>query len=354
VLRPLIEKYRRSYSVLVFLIYLVSSLYVFTMWTLSTESDTALNGFSKAKVSDVIYGKAHKPFVFRALIPIMVRASEAAIPEATGNQIEKVLINRIPQVKGIVSTLGWEADFLLEYVIALTMAYAFLLGFLFALRNLFKALYHAPWPVIDFVPLLALLVLPVFFKTGTHFLYDFPTLFFFTFLLLLLYRRKWRVFYPILVLATINKETTILIPLVMFVYYRNRMERHALLRHIAIQIVLITAIKCGLAVMCWNNPGDSVEIHLWYNMQKYLVPCDIKCMICNVVVFVSIFYRFTTKHLYLRCASIIMIPLLFFYFVSGMRGEIRVFYEAYPVLLLLGFHTLADLVGCEVKVLREG
>jgi len=65
-----------------------------------------------ARVADTVYGKAHKPFVYRALLPGIVRIAVSTIPERVKSAINKRFGHRIPL------GLGWPPKYTTEYLVA--------------------------------------------------------------------------------------------------------------------------------------------------------------------------------------------------------------------------------------------
>src|SRR5262249_36245112 len=132
----------------------------------------------EATVPGMVYGTAAKPFVLRTLVPTTVRLIREAIPDTTARRWWLRIQRRAPGLVEALPALEWEPEFLLEYLIAAAVMQACLLGFLFALRWLYRALYAGAGWRADAVPLFAALVLPCFFRVGAHLPYDFATLFF--------------------------------------------------------------------------------------------------------------------------------------------------------------------------------
>ena len=322
--------------------YVALSVLIFWMWLIDTESDTALNGYYAAKVPDMIYGRASKPCVMRTLLPSAVRVTRALISDSAARAMEGAVFT--PRVMRTVSRLGWEREYLVEYLLAAVLMYLSLLGFMFALRRLFRALYVASDLLCDSAPVFALLCLPVFFKQGTHFLYDFPTLFFFTLLLLLLYQKRWYWFYPVLLISCVNKETTVLIILVFMLHYFRSMARGVFVAHLGAQMAVCALVKGSLTLIFKTNPGGAWEWRFNQNINFMLLPYSLTYMICAALILAVIFHKWREKPLYLRKASAIMAPLMMLYVMMGVWGEIRVFYEAFPILFLLSFHTVADVL----------
>jgi hypothetical protein len=87
-----------------------------------------------------------------------------------------------------------------------------------------------------------------------YFPFDLPGVALFTLGLVFLVRRSWLLYYPLFILATINRETTWLLTLVLVVTAWDRMPRRALLLHVLAQGMLWVGIKAGLAALYPGGP----------------------------------------------------------------------------------------------------
>jgi len=87
-----------------------------------------------------------------------------------------------------------------------------------------------------------------------YFPFDLPGVALFTLGLVFLVRRSWLLYYPLFVLATINRETTWLLTLILIVTAWGRMPRSALVRHVLAQGLLWVGVKAGLAAMYPGGP----------------------------------------------------------------------------------------------------
>src|SRR6185295_14605673 len=131
-----------------------------------------LNHYAPSSFGKMVYGTAHRPFVYRALAPALVRASMAVMPKAT-----RASLVAAAKAKPVSAALTFcdkiPAHLFPELLVAIAIMYAALLGFGAALRDLFSTLFRAPDGVRDKVPIFALWLLPPFF-CYTSFIYDFP------------------------------------------------------------------------------------------------------------------------------------------------------------------------------------
>lgn len=309
---------------------------------------SAVNDYWKARVPDMIYGRAHRPYVLRTLVPSLTRLLRAGLRPPLDKRLQRPFYGPPTYLPRKMGILGWEQTYLLEYVIAISLSYCFLLGFPFALRSLAGSLYADGW--VPFVaPLAAVLALPVFFSKGTHYLYDFPSLTLFTLALSLLARRHWRAFYPVFAIGILNKETMILATLVFGLAFWRSMPRATLLRHLAAQSLLFLAIQAGLRRIFAGTPGGAVELHLEKNI--LLIAGSSGPLAVGLLLAASflVLLRLGRKPAFLRRSLGIMVPLGLSYLCFGIYGEVRVFYEAFPVLFLLAFQNVAEAFGLRLR-----
>lgn len=328
---------------------IASSLYVYASWIIDTRPLMNLNSYENAKFVDMVYGRAHKPFVYRVLLPTIVREVREAVPDPLNYDAHGKIYARFPALYGGMLYLGWELEYLTEYATAVALMYAALLGFLIALMRLTRALYSAPESVEFGVGIAAVWILPVFFVQGTHYVYDLPQLFIFTSLLLALARRRWGLFYALFLVGLLNKETTVLATVICAIYLWDRMPRARVVGHLVAQSAMFVAYKSLLWWVFRSNPGGVVENHFWINVYNGLLrPHDLNSVVTVAALAGLVAYGYPHKPTLLRRALVIAVPMGLLYAVFGTYGEIRVFYELFPIVLLLSLPTLARIVDVDI------
>ncbi len=122
-----------------------------------------LNQYERAYFSDMVYGTAYKPFVYRALVPVTVRLAMSAIPVQLRDAIDSSA-GQNPFVCRVFSALEWETEYFIEHCIASVLLYFSLLGFVLALGYLSKGVFRAEELLLDMAALVSLVVLPTFFE----------------------------------------------------------------------------------------------------------------------------------------------------------------------------------------------
>ena len=320
-----------------------------------------INGFYPAMFSDMIYGKAFKPYVYRTLLPSTVRMITSTIPAKTKSAINKSIENNqfVQNVRYHIFGRKFhknEIEFTIEYIIALSLMFLSLVGFAWATTYLFCSFYGTH-KAMYIVPFFALSGLPLFFKYYSY-LYDFPNLFLFTVALGLMIREKWLSFILVFIAACLNKETAILLTLIFAIHFKNRLLlSHAPYLQLFIQqLIIFVFIKSVLYLIFRNNPGTTIEFHL-YDHNLLLLNFYTLAVICFWLAIISagailIFYKWSDKPDFLRHGLWIAVPLFLLTLFFGFIDEWRDYYELYPIVMLLIFTGLSSLMG--IKMLQVG
>ncbi|MCK4403484.1 MAG: hypothetical protein KAW02_00210 [candidate division Zixibacteria bacterium] len=305
-----------------------------------------INGYSRAMFPDMVYGKAYKPFVYRTLLPTTIRIVSEITPEYVKDRIKSAVQDCNPQRKRIrmMKALGWETEYIYEYLIALTIMFLCFLGFAFLLRYLIGLFYDFPSFIADIAPVGALLILPIFFKYYSY-IYDPCTLFLFTLAVTFIAKKRTLPFYVVFFLATLNKETSILLAGVFFIRQFKVMRNSSLAKHLLFQMLIWIVVKASLTTIFKNNQGSFCEFHLIYNLGLVSKPLELLYFVSVILIFsVLIRCRWTEKPIFLRHSLFVtMIPLMLLALFLGYIDELRVYYEALPFLFLLSLPTVVDI-----------
>ncbi len=321
-------------------LYVCASAFVFAIWIWSAESPTtSFNGDSRSTLSAIIYGTAHKPYVQRVVVPIATRTIYTSIPTSLWDSLEQHLL-AIPKVQKEMTRLGWEADFLAEYLIALMLAFIALASFPIVVRKLWDHFYDAGNTISAIVPVLTLLILPVAFPSGPHYVYDFPTLFLFTLGFLLLLKRRWLLFYPVFIIGCLNKETMVLLTLAYLVILREAETRQRLVIHLTAQSLCFLAVKAILTIAFSANPGTTLEFHIFGNIHTLLLGYTWTSLLISGVTAVLVFHEFSRKPEQLRRSVVLVGVFGILIFCFGTITELRDLYEVVPLVAFLILHTV--------------
>jgi hypothetical protein len=328
---------RRSVAVVS---YCLCAVIVFTMWVWGADTpSTAINDDPRTALSGLLEGTANNPFVQRALVPLLTQGLYRILPETAWFSVRSALM-AIPKVQKETARLGWETSYLPKYLIAFSLAFLSLFLFMFVFRALYRQFYETTAGVVNAVPLVALIALPPFFHVGTHYIYDFPALLFFTWGILLILRRDWKWFYPVYFLGCLNKETSVFLVAAYLILHGRKDARATLLAHIFAQLGIFALVKSVLILTFRNNPGGSLEFHLWFNLGQMLHPYSIGALGITLIAATLFFYDLEKKPPAAKRLAWLAVPFCLIALVFGYYGEIRAFYELFPIALVLMSHTV--------------
>lgn len=284
-----------------------------------------ISSFERGSVGAMVYGTAHRPYVYRTLLPSTVRL---IVPFVSNDVVEVASSN--PLIEAALSRFD-STNYPVESLLMLVGMFLCLLGFVWSLRFLMRSVGYLHWTV-NWFPIICLLLLPSFFPDGKY--YDWPTLFLFTLGLALLTRQQWVVYILVFTLATINKETSIFLTMAFTVYFYRRLERRHFVYLLGIQSIIFVTVRLLLLQIFQNNPGAAVEFHLSEHL--FAVQANPLAVLTPLAMFaVLISRRWQEKPEFLRHALVIVLPLGIMQLLFGIPYEIRVYLEVFPVVLLL-------------------
>lgn len=280
-----------------------------------------LNADSRAAIDAMVAGSAHKPFVYRALLPFLIKGLASVIP---------------------LSIETWSQ----------ILMYGSLLGFVGAFRYFLHALYESS-RFVDLASFCALIGLPLLFMQGKF--YDFTTLFLFTLGLAFLANNEWRSYLILFALASFNKESTALLMLFFIIQYHDKLVRLTFIRWLFFQLVIYGAIRFFLLWYFRDNPGQALEFHLkmhWLALVYHPFLTGTFIGITLIAAFLVV-YQWGGKPRFLRRAVLGTLPLLYVsYLVWGYPFEIRIFYEVYAILITMVVDSLSRFFRLNVTSLE--
>jgi hypothetical protein len=320
--------------------YVVCALFIFFIWVWTADSpNNSFNGDPRSKLSDIIEGSAHRPFVQRVMIPILTRTINQFIPESWNRTISQLMLQQ-PKIQKEMQRLGWETEHIPEYLLALTLSCLFLIMFPFVVRIIVRTTFDADEWIINLVPILLLIGLLQFFHVGTRYIYDFPALTLFSLGLYLMFVKRWYYYYGIFIIGLINKETMIFLCVPMAIIYYNNIPTRSYWKHIIGQVGLFIVIRGLISWFFRDNPGNNLEFHLFGNIRILADNCTPQQMIIGGIAFVLVAYQFNKKPTILRKALVTTVPFVIVTFIFAYIHELRDFYEVYPIIAILILHTI--------------
>lgn len=303
-----------------------------------------INGNPPTMFRDMVDGTAHKPFVYRALAPAVIRVIERAIPDTIQSRIRDVALHG--SVSALFEYYHWEQKDAVAYVVTAGLLYLCLCLFVHAFGMLARTQYHLPVWFLRALSVVALAGLPCFFRYYSY-LYDFPHLMLFCYALALMYREKWYYYFGLFFLTCLSKETAVLLPMVYILYFRSEWRTAFFKLAVGIHGLIFVGVKLGLFLAFRENPGGSLEFHLGHNLT--LLPYSFAQLGMWVFMVVLCAWRWYEKPIFLRDAVWMLLPLFGLTFWFGLLDEYRDYYEVYPVILLLMVPAVAEFLRVPVS-----
>ena len=311
-------------------------------------TNPGIQSYYKSNVVNMVNGTAYRPFMYRVLVPYIANKINASIPPETRQIIAQTTEDN-STLRSIFSDRKWKIGYASEYYIVLILMYISLWGFAFSLRHFFKGIFKSHERFQDAVCLLAILGLPCLY--WYTYVYDFTTLFLFTLGLATMTRQKWATYLLIFIFACVNKETTILLTCIYAIHFfrHPKLNLSTYLFILAIQIVIYTSIKIVVDSLFLHSPGSIVEFWLKRNIKLLLHPYSIANYLQWFVLGFLVIHKWSEKPLFLKQGLLILIPLLGTTFFWGWINELRDYYEAYPIVILLIAYSMARILDVSIQ-----
>jgi hypothetical protein len=209
-----------------------------------------------------------------------------------------------------------------------------ILGFCVGLGLVMVEIVDAKWRVnswnefaISVSFLTSILVMEVYKE-----IYDIPSAFFFSLLLLLWIKEKYALSIPVFVLACINKETAVLIIPVLFIIGRSW-------KHLTIQVFTFILVKVMISWSLSDYPGQDFYFrpveNIVFHYENLLI--TIGMIAFGIYAFLST-YKHKSNHYGLTVFVTLLFPaFILVYIVFGNPFEVRVFGEVMPILFMGAF-----------------
>jgi hypothetical protein len=287
----------------------------------------------KGELHSMVEGTQMQPFVRRALVPFVIRGIERVVPAAVQERISG----------GVMASMPFAATFFKSPAEVFRKSCAVLLiwlsmwGFSLFFYYLYVAVYPRSGLIVSLFPLVALTVLPVHFFRA-FMLYDIPGLFFTTACLYFLLKERWGWYYLCFLLAAVNKESSVfLITVFLFMYFGKYASRRLAL-HVLAQALIWSAVFLSLFLLYRHNPGDVFEFALVRNLLAWKVAYGLIGGLQMITYGALLFFALLSwkeRPRVVRRMFLGLTPLFLMSLFVGYIEELRVYYEIFPVIMLL-------------------
>lgn len=313
-----------------------------------------------------------RPYAYRVLIPWLVNASSELLPQEFILSPPAELLRR-----GVQLYIGEEQAKMiplvvqLKFIIAVLWMFVFLFATLWLYRSLALRTLSINQANADLATVLFGLFLPLSFRGGGGFIYDFSELFFSAAYIGALVSRRYAWAGTILSAALVNKESNLLLMVYLVAHLvANRSSfKHkwfVFLAHLASAAFPYLLIRIAMA----HKAGGTVEFYLLWNIDYWMnVSSFFGFMTTNLqlvlfpkpanILFLALFvwmvtYRWNYKPVFVRVALLsagsVCLALLA---VFCWHDEIRNLSLAFPAIFLAVTHSIAENYGKGVNVIPE-
>lgn len=316
------------------------SFWIFCIFIRPAKVHFGINQYERALFTDLVDGTAHRPYQYRALLPLLTRALTAPVPDSFRDGLTET-IERNHLLRRGFERLYWDPAQADRFLVGSVLMFLCFLGFGHFTSRLAMVTLGLPdrLPIRTLLGALALLCLPAFFVFASY-PYDPPTLLLFAAALFLLATGRTSAFLAVFALACLNKETAILLVPVFLFAGGSPDRRRTLIAAgmtggwLLLRVVLLFAYR--------SNPGGVVEFHLLdHNLHSLTRPWNWPELTAFLAVSGALAFRWREQPRLLRVAFLGTLPPLFAAsLLFGYVGEWRDYYEAFPAAFALAAGTV--------------
>lgn len=266
--------------------------------------------YARASLLAIFNGSAAVPFQYRILIPWFVRMLENT----------KLSFGDTPL------RLFRLIEFLSIFSLAVTFRY-------------YLSLFFKNQTISTFVSLTLFYVLPFNFLLLPTIWYpwDMPAILLFTLGLILLYKKKWTIYYLLFIVATLNKETTCFLTLIYLFTAIGKDKPKTIALHCFFQLIIWCTIKYFLYQLYFNNPGAGIfegqlskNINFFKNIKNY--PFFFSNM--GFLWIPTFFYFRLIEARFVKRSLLVIFPFFLVMMLAGNIIELRAYGELIPVVLV--------------------
>lgn len=276
-------------------------------WT-NIVTDPTKRAYSFQQITEFT---SYRPYVYRVLMPWLVNRTYEAIPGQIREGTPAFLQLGAEHFISANETSTWSSELKFKYLISCYWMFLFLFASLLALRGLTLVFFRGQRLLADVAPMAFGLLLPLSFRGGGGFIYDFSEMFFLFVCLALIASGRYTWFYVLFPLALLNKESFALC----IVFYAILLLFHTRNGNMVVHLVLQTVIAVVIiAFVRWRfseQPGGTVEFHLANNIRYWSNP---KAWVEFMTAFTP-FIPFPTP------LNILVLPFLGWMLFSGWREK---------------------------------
>ncbi len=339
------------YAIFAFL-YVLSAVYAMSYFFQNSALGDDYPG-GATRFDAMVDGYAKKPFIYRQLVPILVRAVDRATPPsariAVNNWVEDIKFS--PDHSTLRLYMPWLGKTFpikttnYKRVVASIVIFAAWLGYMAGIFALGREIFPRTPAVAFFAPLFAVIAFSSF-GYQWQYIYDIPCLCLSTACFYFIYTRRFRMYFLMFLLACLNKETAIFSMIFFCIWFWDKMpeKRFALL--LGAQLAVYLVVKSAINISYMNNDGFFLEQNVGLVLSRDLLgAANIYKLVVVSVLWFLFTYQWQGKPDFLK-RTLWILPMIYTaYCFFGFPHEYRVFFDLHAPLVLLATHTLVGATG---------
>ncbi|MDP9049125.1 MAG: hypothetical protein M3O31_00155 [Acidobacteriota bacterium] len=314
------------------------------------EADVAGDD-SWAGIEAMLDGTAHRPSVYRRLLPATANWLDRVAPQKAKTSLENWQASDEDKLLDAISASPTASDpqYSFRYLAMYGLTFLCALLAVVAMYLVCGAL-EVPMPGALVAPVILILLVP-YLMAGGGFFYDYPELAFFALAVWIALRFEWWWLIPIVALGTWNKETFLLFVVTLYPLLRRNSSRRAAAVRIGALCAVSLAVLIPIYLRFAQNPGGgagdwwAVQLHFYLNARNMLFASEetygVRMFSAFTLLPVALLvwtavrgwkYLPAKIRQHARIAAAINIPL---YFIFCNPGELRNLSMLYVALLVL-------------------
>ena len=219
----------------------------------------------------MLNGTAHKPFVYRQLLPATANFIGDNSPDKFINLVsDKYYHGTLKYYDSASKLIEAPAKYKFKWFIVYWMGFAMLLGSLYLLRSILSNFGVGPVAAV-FAPCIFSLSMPIIQTVGGY-TYDYGELFFMSLALYLTLKNRYITLLLVVALATFNKESFVFFIPALYPFLPKTSSASKTHIFYALQLLISVCINLWVKAIYCDNAGKALEIWLSKNIQNYLNP----------------------------------------------------------------------------------
>ncbi|MDQ7782638.1 MAG: hypothetical protein RDU20_07155 [Desulfomonilaceae bacterium] len=341
---------KRLRSVTIFLVYVyVAGIVMFCFVLRGGLSSLNFRDDSYMSYTKMINWTAEWPYVYRTLLPSLVKFVGALTPTAV-----KQRVNSYAENKPFLKKIGWTTRYSYECLVSLGFIFVVWIAFAYSVRHLVQMVYVTDPAVSDMAPVAALLLVPAFFLENWTAIYDPMVVLMGSLGPLLILKREHKWYYVFFPLAVLNKVTAVIFTCAFAAREFRYMSGVRLGAHIAAQIMIWAGLMALLGFLFKDNPGTKAHFQLFWNLGGFVLSVSLLHTLYSLAFFAGfaflIGYQWKKKPKVLRqvflAMALLFIPAVMMF--GRAMDELRVWYDLYPAAFLVALPSICSILQIEM------